>query len=111
MKPLEPIPTTLRVRCDLLYPGVWIGQKARAGLTVYVFSSSGLKDHVWTCNVNQSQTIVKKKRKKKGKLSQLLRIFFNQLHSLCLHKCMYDDFSLSLSSHWDAVHQHLVQQR
>lgn len=51
MKPLEPIPTTLRVSCDLLHPGVWMGQKVRVGLSVYVFSASGLKDHIWTCNV------------------------------------------------------------
>lgn len=53
MKPLEPIPTTLRVSCDLLHPEVWMGQKVRVGLTVYVFSASGLKDHIWTCNVNK----------------------------------------------------------
>lgn len=50
MKPLEPIPITLRESFDLLHPGVWIGQKVRLGLSVYVCCASGLKDHIWACN-------------------------------------------------------------
>lgn len=50
---MQPHPTTLRVSCDLLHSGVWVGQKVRVGLSVYAFSSSGLKDHVCICKISQ----------------------------------------------------------
>lgn len=52
MKPLEPIPSTLRVSSDLLHTGVCVAQKARVGVRLYAFSSSGLNNHTWACNVN-----------------------------------------------------------
>lgn len=48
MEPLADNPTTLRESLDLLHSGFWTGQKIRQGFILYVISSSGVKDHVWT---------------------------------------------------------------